>query len=258
MSLCFGKREARVEPPFDPMTRTGRRLQLGAYLAESLDAPPTALSYCSSITANAWGIMGNDVAGDCVVAGSGHARLSATRSRGGIADVTSSADALALYSKLTGYDPTRPGSDTGLVLVSFLNWWVKNGLFGVALDSYADPKLGDPVEFKQAVRLFGGALVGVQLRQGDLDAFQAGAPWSTGYTGGAYVGGHCVWAPGYSPNGPLLVTWGQLQPASWGWLLDRSDEWHAPLLATWLNKGGDAVNGVDYARLKEDQRVICA
>jgi hypothetical protein len=40
-------------------------------------------------------------------------------------------------------------------------------------------------------------------------------------------GGHYVYVPGYTPSGPVCVTWGRKQQITWAWLDKYCDEAYA-------------------------------
>ena len=68
-----------------------------------------------------WGVMANDVIGDCVPACMGHAIEAWT----GVASnsiVIPDADVIAAYSALSGYNPNTGANDNGVVIGSAMNY----------------------------------------------------------------------------------------------------------------------------------------
>ncbi len=113
----LGKKEA-VHNPAEP--------RLALYTA-ALAAPPPSCGYTQKI--KAWGMMGNDNAGDCAYAGMGHAILQwSTYAQKPF--VPSTNQVLAGYEALTGYNPVTGANDTGCVLNDVIAAMVKTGLAG--------------------------------------------------------------------------------------------------------------------------------
>lgn len=251
----LGKLPAKIEPLFDSATQTGRRLSVRDYLVRA-DLPPVADSCDWTGGISAPGMHLNDTLGVCVEAGATNAIQSATTCVGGVMRTVPDSVILADYESLGGYVAGDESTDRGLVLVNFLNWWRQNTFNGNPLAAYADPAVGNLDEFKLSVQLFGGVLIGVQLCEGDMEAFDAGQPWATTYSAGPQVGGHCVWVPQFVTQGPVPQTWNRNQPATWDWLTARMDENHALFLPEWLNKSGQAPSGVDWQALQRDLALV--
>ena len=57
-----------------------RTLQFGAYLTESLPAPPVSIDYTKAVSQ--WPMMGNDNYGDCTCAAAGHMIMDWTANTG--------------------------------------------------------------------------------------------------------------------------------------------------------------------------------
>lgn len=259
MGFMLGKRPAKIEPPFNPTTKTGKRLMIENYL--QAQALPTLADSCdwSGGIVNP-GMHLNDRIGCCVLAGGANAVQSTTKCSGGIERTVPDDYILAAYELLSGYVPGNESTDTGLVIVDFLNWCRANTLNGSILDAYADPVLTNPTAelFKISVQVFGGVITGVQLKQGDMDNFAAGRIFSVGSNDGAVVGGHCIWTCAFNPQGPVFQTWDKNQQATWEWLFARQDELHTLLFVDWLNKDGKSPAGVDVAGLRSDLQVVTA
>jgi hypothetical protein len=85
-----------------------------------------------------WGMLGNDVAGDCVFAGAGHEIKLWNAEAGRSVDI-SDQTALNNYSKFTGYNPNDPSTDNGTVVAEWLSYRRKVGF----LDDHGKPhKIG--------------------------------------------------------------------------------------------------------------------
>src|SRR5271157_6659648 len=81
--------------------------------------------------------LGNDRAGNCVLAGPGH-MVNLIGKQVGRADLVVTADmALAAYAKYTGYDPVTGSNDNGWCVRDMLAAWQKDGLYGTKCLGYA-------------------------------------------------------------------------------------------------------------------------
>src|SRR5579859_6866009 len=103
----------------------------------SLPAPPPSANSYAAV--GEWFMLGNDLVGDCVEACIGHATLAAT-TYAGDEKVPTDAEALALYSDVTGYDPANPATDQGTIILGpggAVNFWAKNGVVFGGVRSFA-------------------------------------------------------------------------------------------------------------------------
>jgi hypothetical protein len=181
------------------------QLKLSAVLRERLASPPAAMDWQDDRIV--WPMYGNDVVGDCTCAGVGHLVNELTYYGSGTEVQPAESSVLGMYSAVTGYDPARPGSDTGAYCQDVLAYWRKTGLEGHKITAYAALDVSNLTEIKQAVALFGTIYVGLSFPDSAMDQFNADQPWDV-VRGAKVEGGHCVIVGAYS-NGRLgLVTWG--------------------------------------------------
>ena len=153
----------------------------------------------------------------------------------------------AEYFKLTG------GPDSGLVETGCCASGMAAGLFGHKLAAFA-PLERQAHEGDQAGRL--ARRIGVHRRTvtGSRSAAVRG-PASRGRSPARPLtsdieGGHCVPAVGYNATGPVFVTWGALQQATWEWLLTYGEEAYAVITAEVKARG--SLRGVNFAALDKD------
>lgn len=234
------------------------KLRLAAYLKDDLPPAPEAVDWTAGLSS--WGMMGNDSYGDCVFAAGAHAIQSWTLNAGlptqsRIQRTMSDAAVLSYYSQWAGYVPGDPATDNGFVILDFLNLWKADAYGGVLLDGFVDPDPANQEHIKQAVALFGGVDIGLQLPVAwqNMDVWDVaegadGAPGSWG--------GHSVWVPAYNAVGPLCVTWGDLKQMTWAGWMRYSDEAHAIISPVWMDKNGRAACGIDYSALRIDSKAV--
>ncbi len=226
-----------------------RTLRLARYLTPALPLPPPAVTNSQGITS--WGMMLNDTLGDCTIAGVAHAIQVWTLSKGSEVTVPDPT-VLQFYEQWDGYDPNNPGSDQGGVELDVLNDWRQNGFDGHPLLAFADPDTQDTLHVQQAIALFGGLYIGVQLPISaqtqdvwDVDTSPNGKPGSWG--------GHCVFVPDYDATGLTCITWGAPKKMTWGFWGTYCDEAHALLSPDWQPPAG-----FDMAALQADLTAVTA
>jgi hypothetical protein len=244
MMMKLGKKPARHD---------ARTLKLAHYLTPSPPPAPASLDNTFGITA--FGMMLNDTLGDCTCAGYGHAEQTWTKS-GGTEWTATDDQVLALYEGACGYVNGDPSTDNGGDELTVLNYIRQNGLGDrKTLDAYADPEPSNIEQIKQAMYLFGGVYIGIQLPISAQS--QVGSLWQLSTDPVANVagswGGHAVWCLAYTPSTITCVTWGGLQLMSWDFWSAYTDESHALLSSDWTPPGG-----FNMAQLQTDLAIITA
>lgn len=160
-----------------------------------------------------WGMLGNSIAGDCVIAGGCHETMLWTK-EGGKPATFSDETALADYAAITGYDPATGANDYGTQVRDALKYRQKIGLIDTngnrhKIGAYVSLELGNLDHVEEAIYLFGAVGIAFQMTHSAQDQFSAGEPWSV-IPGTSNIGGHYVslvarrrWL--------LCVTWARLQ-----------------------------------------------
>jgi hypothetical protein len=232
MKLRLGKLAARQDK---------RTLKFGDYGKKLPPAPDVADWYK---TCGRLGVMLNDRWGDCVVAGYAHNIQTWTGADTGKPVVVPDKEILATYLKLTG------GGDTGLVMLDSMKHWRKAGLAGHKIEAFVALDAKKPAQLKQAVWYFGGANVGIGVTDEDMAAFEAGKPWlRTSHE----PGNHCVPIVGYDAEYVYSITWGKVQPMTWGYYRANCDESYCLLAKTdWTNEDAKSPNGFALDKLRRD------
>lgn len=240
-----------------------RTLMLARYMTSALKPPPAKCDWTKGITS--WGMMLNgpeptepqfpNGLGDCTIAGAAHAVQVWTANNGAMVTVPDST-VLSYYENFDGYVPGNPKTDNGGVELDVLNDWKKQGFAGHPLLAFADPKVANLTEVRQAIALFGGVYIGLSL---PITA-QTQTVWDVAPNGGAKAkpgswGGHCVFVPKYDQKTFTCITWGQLQTMTVAFWSKYCDEAHALLSPAWISTKG-APNGFNLAQLQADLQAI--
>jgi hypothetical protein len=174
-------------------------------------------------------MFANDTLGDCVIAGRAHQTLRFEDIEQGSVLMISDKDVTREYFKETG------GPDTGLIVLDSLNRWRQKGWKvgkkkNYKIKAYAEVDYTDRDQVLQAIYSDVGIGIGVQLPSDAKQQILTGQPWDVtsgpGSVKGSW-GGHYVLLPGYTPDGPVCVTWGRKQQITWDWLEKYCDEAYA-------------------------------
>jgi hypothetical protein len=229
--------------------KDARNLQLAAIL-KAKPKLPTRYDFDTSHKAVPTPMFANDHYGDCVIAGRAHQTLRFELVEQSRILPISDKDVLREYVKETG------GPDTGLVVLDSLNEWRHQGWKaagkGYKITAYAqiDPK--QQSEIKRAIFMDLGVGIGLSLPLSAQKQVEAGQPWDVvsgpGSAKGSW-GGHYVYCSGYTPQGPVCVTWGRKQQMTWRFLAKYSDEAYAIIDAK--DNTAKKRQGLNLARLDE-------
>ena len=245
MKRLYGKLPARIDP---------RTLKLADYLPRALPPVPSSIDWSGNILN--WQMLGNDQVEDCTCAAALHLDMdwcSNTR----IPFAPTTADALAAYSAITGYNPANPATDQGACEIDVLNFWRQTGMAGRKIGSYASVDVTRQDHVQAAIALFGGLYIGIQVPSSADDEFESGQPW-TDLADTNIEGGHAVPLVGYTEFGPTCITWGQKQLMSWAWLAARGDEGYAVFSPDWLNATGISPSNLNQPQLLADLAAVTA
>jgi hypothetical protein len=247
-----------------PKQTDARTLQLSRYLASTVAAPPDQIDWGQKV--NGWGMLGNDTVGDCVWAAQGHAdMLWSTNAQGAPVPITT-AECLAAYEKVTGYNPQAGPSgnnptDRGTSLLAGLKYWRHTGLDKQTIDAFVEIEASDIDNVKLGIDLFGCVYVGVQLPDSVLPTPSQVPSWTVTPDGTPANrvnpdNGHCIIYSAYDASGPTVVTWGQTVTASWAFHTAYCDEIYAMVAPGWLNSSGVDPGGLDLAALESDLQAL--
>ncbi len=239
-----------------PSKNDPRNLLLAKYLPNDLSGVPAQANLSTPV--KNWGMMLNDTIGDCTVAACGHQIQQWTANAGTEKTPTDQA-ILKAYEAVSGYRPGNPQTDAGADMLTVLKYWRKTGISGdkIGAFTFVDPANFDHV--RAATWLFGGTYLGLAMpvsaqKQQVWDVPQGGA---VGDGAPGSWGGHAVLIAGYSPEGLLVVTWGQLKLMTWDFLKTYAQEAYAIVSKDFLNGKGQTPNaGLDLAALNADLKTV--
>jgi hypothetical protein len=211
-----------------PAKKDERNLKFATLLRAAPPTLPSAYDFDSSHPGIPTPLFGNDTNGDCVIAGRAHQTLRFEDIEQGSVLMITDKEVLKEYFKETG------GADTGLVVLDSLKEWRQRG-WKVAkrtykIQAFSEIAFTNHEEVRQAIYADVGVGLGLQLPNSAKAQIQTGQPWEV--TSGpdsapGSWGGHYVYVPGYTPSGPVCVTWGRKQQMTWEWLDKYCDEAYA-------------------------------
>ncbi len=188
-------------------------------------------------------MFGNDVYGDCVMAGRAHQTLRFENLEQSRKLSITDKEVEREYFKESG------GQDSGLVVLDSLNLWRQRGWIAATkrykIKAFAQINVAHRSEIKRGIYLDVGIGLGLKLPKSASRQIQTGKPWEVvrGPTGapGSW-GGHYVYVPGYTKLGPVCVTWGRKQQMTWAFLDKYCDEAYAIIDAVDTAKKKKAIN----------------
>jgi hypothetical protein len=237
----LGKKPRRHDP---------RTIELAKYLPVGAPPIPPATKYYEN-RLGYWGMLGNDVLGDCVLAAAGHEKM-LWSALSGSEVIPSDAQIVADYSAITGYNPADPNTDQGTVMLDALNYRRNVGMLGRKIDGYAAINLANQEQVCQAIFLFIGIDAGFDFPAVAMDQFNAGQPWDVVANDGGIQGGHCVYIAGYDSQYLYCITWGHVQKISWAFWHKYFTEAYCILSPDIFNIHGLTPDGFGVQELRAD------
>lgn len=255
-SYKLGKREARHDMRLPMLTKH----------APDLPPPPPSSNWYAAIAEV--DMLGNDLWGCCVEATACHfLEEIALYINPGKPLKVSTAECLAIYSQITGFNPNAgpPGSnptDQGTYVLGpggMLEYWIKNGItVGGKLNKLTNGMRVDiknTTQVKQAIHLFGGVLMGATMVASDLQQ-----PFMWDLRNGPVEGGHEFLVNGYEtlPHGTVydLETWDGHRRMSEAWMLAAADEAVVVYNEAFFNARGVSPGGIDKTALLADMQAF--
>src|SRR5262249_25947172 len=124
---------------------------------------------------------------------------------------------IAAYSAITGYDPATGAGDNGAVVLDVLNYWHSTGIAGNRIAAYVAVDPRNTRHVAQAISLFGGIYIGVDVPRSAEQQFNDHQPWDLTRWFDPIVGAHAIPILDYDSVYLTCVTWGAIQPMTWSW-----------------------------------------
>lgn len=250
--LRLGALPAKLEPRH---FAAGQRLAL---TFDSLGKPPAnSINWTNPVVqavGSDWGMMGNDEAGDCMIADCGHAVMQ-TSAQNGVMLQPTTEDCLQFYQSESGWDGIDGSpSDSGTDEVTLANYLAKNEFVGTKLIAHAPVHINNLDHVKWAIQKFCGVRYCICLPKSAYDQFDSGEPWDVLplHQDGGIVGGHCIFGTHYHGQYFYAVTWGRLVPVTPAFLHRYLFEAHAEIWSSMLDESGKTPWGDDLGTLVKD------
>ena len=211
-----------------PVKKDKRNLRFATLLRAALPKLPADYDFDVAHSGIPTPVFANDEHGCCVISGRAHQTLRFEKIEQGSVLMIDDKDVLKEYFKETG------GPDSGLVVLDSLNEWRhdgwKVGKRAYKIQAFAEINFSNKDQVRQAIFADVGVGLGVQLPKAAQKQINAGQKWDV--TSGPDArpgswGGHYVYVPGYTPEGPVCITWGRKQQMTWAWVNKYCDEAYA-------------------------------
>ena len=226
-----------------PAQRDPRNLLMGALLTKAAP-PPAAYDVDDNRPALPVPMFANDTLGCCVISGRAHQTLRFERMEQGRTIAITDEEVKDEYFRQTG------GVDSGLVVLDSLRQWRKQGWRAAGqnykIRAFAEIMPSKTMELKRAICANLGVGIGLELPLSAQRQLERGLPWATTRGQSAAPGswgGHYVYLVGYTPSGPVCITWGQRQAMSWRFFGRYCSEAYAIFDAPDLSQLPKGING---------------
>lgn len=265
----FRLRDHHVPPTLPALPKTGLNLatlhrpelKLADYIHPQLANPPAAISRPHS--GFSWGMLANDRIGDCVIAMMLHSIEDFHLDSGTPVPSFTDADAISIYSEITGYNPKDPSSDRGTDENAAMRYWEQPGLKTSPAGSHSivATVAVDPTNLNEcriAIDEFVDLQIGIAL---PISA-QRQTGWTvvgdgkTGKSAPGSWGGHGIPYREYDPETFNCVTWGAELLLTVPFHQGYAQEAHVVVTNEMLNKSGVGPSGVAWDELIADIKAL--
>ncbi len=205
---------------------------------------------------DSWPMDGNDQYGDCVIAAGAHFQQLVTTLTGK-PNVPTTDQVLAAYTAITGFNASDPSTDNGTDPMAFLQYWQTTGLWGTKIGPFVEANPASPLQIRDSIWFFGGALVGLALPMSAQDQDIWDVPpggWTADNQPGSW-GGHEVLGVSAGPRLVELITWGASKFCTYTFLSACCDQLSVVISPDWF-VGGMSPGGVPLASALQDQGLL--
>ena len=265
----FRLRDHYTPPTLPALPKTGLNLstlhkpalKLSDYIHAELAKPPAAIS--RPHPGFQWGMLANDKIGDCVIAMMLHSIEDFHLDAGTPPPAFTDADAISIYSAITGYNPNDPSSDRGTDEGAAMRYWehpglqsTDNGSHTIVATVAVDPS--NLNECRIAIDEFIDLQIGIALpisAQGETEWTVVG-DGKTGHSAPGSWGGHGIPYREYDAETFKCVTWGAELLLTVPFHQDYAQEAHVVVTQEMLNKQGVGPSGVAWDELIADIKAL--
>lgn len=198
-----------------PYLHDARTFHLKDYLAqESNISVPKEHNWGKIIGSKNWNAFGNLKINNCTCAAAGHLMMTWTANVGRLRKPTTKS-IVAAYTDITAFDPKKDGIGKPVEAIKALKYWRKHGIGGRNIIAFAKLQFKNREELKQAIYLYGGCYVGLNLPKSAERQYFDSKKWTVPRNGTIGIGepgswlGHAMLITGYRGNELNAVTWGK-------------------------------------------------
>jgi hypothetical protein len=265
----FRLRDHLTTPTLPASPKTGLNLEtlhrptlkLADYIQADLANPPAAIS--RPHPGFQWGMLANDRLGDCVIAMMLHSIEDFHLDAGTPVPAFTDADAINIYSAITGYNPNDPNSDQGTNETTAMAYWHSPGLRtsdGVDHQIVATVAV-DPSNLNEC-RIAIDEFVDLQIAIALPQTAQGQTEWTvvgngrTGPSAPGSWGGHGIPYREYDAETFKCVTWGAELLLTVPFHEAYAQEAHAVATQETPHQTGVGPSGVAWDPLIADHRVL--
>lgn len=241
-----------------------RDLLLSKYILHSALPPiPSEFKPFEKFTGD-WGMMANDLVGDCTCADAGHSAL-LWNAIAGKQIIIPDSSVLKSYEDITGYNPSQTDAngnnptDQGAQIRDVLLYMQKTGIidsigFAHKIDVFMRIQTGNIPEMKKALFLCDAVTIGLNLPETAQEQFQNEQPWTV-INGAQIEGGHDVVLVGWDNDWIYFLSWGQIWKMDYNFFIQYCDEVWGKFSDDFLISGRSPL-GLDRPTLISDLKSI--
>ncbi|MEO7961978.1 MAG: hypothetical protein ABIR19_10550 [Ginsengibacter sp.] len=208
-------RRPKVKSGRLPYVHDSRTLDLSDYLPqENITTIPPEYNWGRKIKPEKWGTLGNSKINNCTCAAAGHLIMTWTSNIGKLHRPATQAIVEA-YTEVTGYNPKTDGIGNPVEAIKVLKYWRKKGIDEHKITAFAKLDFKNREQLKQAIYLYGGCYVGMNLPKSAEDQYFKSKKWTIprgGAIGDGALGswiGHALVITGYKDHELRVITWGR-------------------------------------------------
>ena len=198
-----------------PYVHDARTFHLKDYLSqEPIIKIPREYNWGEKVQPHKWSSFGNLKINNCTCAAAGHLIMSWTANLGRLQTPTTKSIVKA-YTDITGFDPKTDGIGEPVEAIKALKYWRKHGVDNRKIIAYAKLSFKNREQLKQAIYLYGGCYVGLNLPKSAEKQYNESKKWTVPPSGTEGIGepgswiGHALLITAYTKNELTAITWGK-------------------------------------------------